>query len=266
MPEGDTIHRAARTLERGLSGLVVTGFRSPVAGLSQASLEGVTVARVEARGKHLLIHFNDGRVLRTHMRMSGSWHLYQPGESWRKPARQARVVIETPERVAVCFNAPDVELVRRAPALDLGPDLLDPDVEASEIAQRWRSMPDLPIGVAVMRQHLAAGIGNVYKSETLFLERLDPFARTGDLEDSALERLAARAQQLLRANMGDGPRTTRRRLRGSRYWVYGRSGKPCLQCGTRVRMRRQGVDGRSTYFCASCQGVSVSPSRESSSP
>ena len=269
MPEGDTIHRAADTMRRALRGARIDGFDSPLSHLRDVDLEGRTVTDVEARGKHLLIHFDDGRCLRTHMRMSGSWHLYAPGEAWRKPARQARVTLRTEDRVAVCFNAPDVELARsasRSRARGLGPDLLDPEVTPEAIVERWQSRPRQPIGVTVMRQHLAAGIGNVYKSEVLFLERVNPFVATGTLASEDLLRVARTAQRLLRENLSGGPRTTRRSLHGPRAWVYGRSGKPCLDCRSPIRMRRQGVDGRSTYYCPRCQGVSETPSSESSAP
>ncbi|CAN5135410.1 Fpg/Nei family DNA glycosylase [soil metagenome] len=262
MPEGDTIHRAAIVLRGALAGQTVRAFRTPLPAVEAAAqgLEGRTITAVEAHGKHLLIRFDDGRVLRTHMRMTGSWHHYRPGEAWRKPERRARVVIETEERVAVCFSAPEVEMlsgesaVQGGPVGRLGPDLLDPRVDLDEVVARWRSRPELPIGVAVMRQTLAAGIGNVYKSEVLFLCGIDPFARVGELEDEALHRVATTARRLLRANLRTTMRTTRRDFGGGRLWVYRKSGKPCAKCGTVIRMRRQGEDGRSTYWCEGCQG------------
>ncbi|MEZ4424105.1 MAG: DNA-formamidopyrimidine glycosylase family protein [Gemmatimonadota bacterium] len=260
MPEGDTIHRAARTLSRALVGQRVVAARSGVPGLGSrvSALSGCTVAAVEARGKHLLIHLDDGQTLRTHMRMTGSWHLYRPGERWRKPAARARVVLETDAWTAVCFNAPDIEL-ERSGRLDaeldarLGPDLLAEEFDADGVAARWASEPSLPIGVAVMRQRLAAGIGNVYKSELLFLLGIDPFVQTGGLPRATLRLLAREARTLLLANLGPGPRTTRRSLDPGRLWVYGRSGEPCRRCGTPIRMRRQGEEARSTYFCPVCQ-------------
>jgi len=194
--------------------------------------------------------------------MTGSWHLYRPGERWRKPERRARVVVGTDRAVAVCFSAPEVVLLAGAAAARggrtaaLGPDLLDEATDLTDVVRAWRSRPELPIGVAVMRQHLAAGIGNVYKSELLFLCRVDPFARTDDLDDRTLRQIADTARREMRRNLGPGPRTTRRATRGGRHWVYGRAGKPCYECGTRIRMRRQGDDGRSTYYCPACQEAS----------
>lgn len=261
MPEGDTLHRAAAGLRRFLVDDVVTRFESRAADVEAAGhdLVGQRVARVEARGKHLLMAFEDGRVLRTHLRMTGSWHLYRPGVPWKKPERRAVVVVGTERAVAVCFSAPEVELLdgaaaaRGGRAAGLGPDLLADGVLPAEVVAAWRSRPELPIGVTVMRQHLAAGIGNVYKSEVLFLCGVDPFRPTGELSDETLGEIAATAQREMRRNLGGGPRTTRHALDGGRYWVYGRSGDPCYECGTAIRLRRQGDDGRSTYFCPDCQ-------------
>lgn len=260
MPEGDTIFRAAGNLRRALVGHAVTRAAGSAADVTAArpTLVGSRIDDVRAAGKHLLVRFDDGRTLRTHMRMTGSWHLYRPGEPWRKPERGARVVLETAERVAVCFHAPEVELLppgaeARSAVGRLGPDLLADDTDPADIAARWGSRADLPIGVAVMRQQLAAGIGNVYKSETLFLCGIDPFRRVGDLGEDALLRIARTARRLMRANLdGRAPRTTRPGP-GGRLWVYGRSGRRCYRCGTVIRMRRQGEDGRSTYFCGTCQ-------------
>ncbi len=256
MPEGDTIHQAARTLARAIGGRRVLGWRSALPALEGADLAGRTVERVEARGKHLLVRFDDGRTLHTHMRMDGSWHIYRPGEPWPIGAHRAHAVIETEAWVAVCFDAPICELVRGEPAMvaRLGPDLLDPDADLEEALRRLRAHPDLPLGVAVMRQDLVAGIGNVYKSEVLFLTRLDPFAPVAARTDDELRRVLAEAQRLLRINVGRR-RRTRHRLRGDPHWVYDRSGEPCFACGALIAMSRQGDHGRSTYYCPTCQGV-----------
>jgi endonuclease-8 len=260
VPEGDTLRRTAAGLRPWLVGHTVRRFWTPVVAAARdgRGLEGQTVRSIEAVGKHLLIRFSGGRALRTHLRMAGSWHLYRPGERWRKPRRRARAVLETDDAVAVCFDAPEVEILtggaaeRGGRAAHLGPDLLDPSVDLDEVAERWRHRPHLPVGVALLRQSLAAGIGNVYKSEVLFLCGVDPFVRVGTLDVSTLRELAVVARREMRRNLVGGPRRTRRGP-GSRLWVYGRSGRPCLRCGTPVRMRRQGEDGRSTYFCPSCQ-------------
>ena len=259
MPEGDTIHRAARTLDRVLAGKTLAAVESPIVEIASAGLEGARISKVEARGKNLLVLFEDGRTLHTHMRMTGSWHVYRPGERWQRPRRQARVVLATDDFVTVCFDAPVVRLLGRGRAerdaalSTLGPDLLGPDFDAAEARRRLRLLDRVPIGEAVLSQSAVAGIGNVYKSEILFLCRVDPFAPIAAFPDSVLDRVLDTARRLMRETMQTGVRATRPSLSRERTWVYGRSGKPCRRCGTRIRMRRQGEAGRSTYWCPSCQ-------------
>jgi endonuclease-8 len=253
MPEGDTIHRTARTLAKAIGKRTVT--RCTLAD----DLVGRTVESVEARGKNLLVRFDDGRTLHTHMMMDGSWHIYRPGERWQRGTFAAVAVVETDAWVAVCFDAPVVELL--PPGVEpelvrrLGPDLLDPQADPSEAVSRMRAYGELPIGEALLRQHLVAGIGNVYKSEALFLARVDPFMKVAMLGDPTLESVLGHAQRLMKQNLVGHARVTRRRFSGARLWVYGRSGRPCLECGNRIRMRRQGEMARSTYYCPRCQGV-----------
>jgi endonuclease-8 len=265
LPEGDTIFRAARTLARRLEGKRVLGFRSTVPALVHARLEGRQVTHVEAVGKNLLVSFDDGRVLSTHMKMTGSWHVYHPGERWFLPAHRARAVIEVEDCVAVCFSAPVVELHATRRRLNearldrLGPDILAPDFDGEDAAARIATRPALPLGEAVLEQSLLCGIGNVYKSESLFLERLSPFAVIKDVARERLVRLIAQARTLMQRNLapGSGMRTTRG-LTASRHWVYRRAQEPCFECGTSIDMRRQGAALRSTYFCPACQGVEPS--------
>jgi endonuclease-8 len=260
VPEGDTILRAARTLQRAIGGRVVSGARTTVPRLDAASLVGRTVAAVEAKGKNLIVRFDDGRLLRTHMRMNGSWHVYRPGERWWKPERSARLVIETDAYVAVCFDAPVVELMRakdeavHRPLTTLGPDILGETFDRDEARARLRAMPEREVGDAILDQRAVAGIGNIYKSESLYLAGVDPFARVAALADATLDAILKRARALMRANVRDDPfvRSTRGGP-GGRYWVYRRSGRPCFKCGTAVKMRRQGEANRSTYYCARCQ-------------
>lgn len=265
MPEGDTIFRTAQVLRAALGGKRVAAVRSPLPGLANAGLAGRRVAGVEPRGKHLLVRFDDGRVLHTHMRMIGSWHVYRPGERWRKPAARARVVLEVEGEageaaVAVCFNAPVVELLtergaRRSPALaTLGPDVLSERFDAAEARRRLRAYGDRAIGEALLAQRALAGIGNVYKSETLFLRGVDPFCPVGSLSDAELDAIVGEARALMSANLGPRPRRTVPARHGAGpLWVYGRSGEPCRRCGTTIRMRRQGEAARSTYWCPACQ-------------
>lgn len=253
MPEGDTIHRAARTLRRWLGGREVTAARSVRAGVDAGALVGQTVVGVEARAKHLLIRFSGGPVLHTHMKMTGSWHVYRRGERWRRAAADARFVIEADDRVAVCFTAPVVELLTAAgvdqhPALArLGPDVLANPLDREEILRRARSRPgDTPIGDLLLDQGVVGGIGNIWRSEALFLGGVDPHTPTAVIDDALLGRLIDTASALMTASV-DG-RAGRPRPR-----VYGRTGRPCPRCGTPVRSERMGQDNRMAHWCPSCQ-------------
>lgn len=265
MPEGDTIFRTATVLHAALSGRRIVAARAQAQpGLRRvpdlSRLVGLSVTTVEARGKHLLIGFENGLTIRSHLRMTGSWHRYRPGESWRRPARQATAILETDDAVVVAFNTPVVELLtpselrRSGPLNTLGPDLLSRSIDAEEALIRLRARDSAELGNALLDQRAVAGIGNVYKSEVLFLCGIDPFAPVSELEDEALHRVSATARRLLRANLRTTMRTTRRDFGGERLWVYRKSGKPCAKCGTIIRMRRQGEEGRSTYWCEGCQG------------
>jgi endonuclease-8 len=204
--------------------------------------DGVTVAAVDAAGKHLLIRFDDGTALRTHLRMTGSWHLYRAGERWRKPPHLARATVEVPGWVAVCFSAPVVSF--DADVDHLGPDLTTADADLDAAAARLSARGDEEIGVALLDQRVAAGIGNMWKSETLWSCRVDPFSAVGDLDDRTRRQLLATASKLLRASVG---------AQRPAMNVYRRRGQPCRRCGAPIQMRRQGAQQRSTYWCARCQ-------------
>jgi endonuclease-8 len=264
MPEGDTIFRTATVLRRALlGGQVRRAFAQPRPGLPRVPtltpLVGSRVEAVEARGKHLLIGFSGGLWVRTHMRMKGSWHRYAPGSPWRLARSRASCVLETESAVAVCFDAPEVELLteaelgRHAALRSLGPDLLAADFDADEAVRRLRSRPSATIGEALLDQRALAGIGNVVKSETLFMERLDPWAPIASFSDTQLQALVDRARGLLAANTGGRRVTTGISAPGRSLWVYGRAGRPCRRCGTLIRTARQGEQGRTTYWCPRCQ-------------
>lgn len=271
MPEGDTLFRTAAGLRPYLVGRTVTAARTggPGAVPQVGRIVGHEITAVETLGKNLLIRFDNGLEIRTHLRMNGSWHRYRPGERWRRPPSRARLVLEVPGAVAVCFDAPVVELLeQRAEALHpslgrLGPDLLAPDFDAEEAIRRLRdpSSAEVAIAEALLDQGALAGIGNVYKNELLWIERVSPFLAVVDLGDDVLERLVASARRLLIANAtaGHGPErvtTTGDRGAPGPLYVYGRTGRPCRRCGTRISSIRQGRDiPRTTYWCAACQGA-----------
>ena len=266
MPEGDTLFRTAAGLRPHLVGRVVQVARARLPGPQAHRLIGSTVTEVEAYGKHLLIRFDSGLELRSHLGMNGSWHRYRPGERWRRAPSRAHLVLEVPNAVAVLFDAAAVELYETRiehlhPVLTaLGPDLLADDFDATEAVRRLSGTrrASLTIAEALLDQRALAGIGNVYKNETLFLERVDPFAQTGEQDAATLERLVITARRLMRANTGTHVRDTiggdRPRGPRERLWVYGRAGRPCRRCGTLIESRRHGDLPRITYWCPACQG------------
>ncbi|HSP20643.1 MAG TPA: DNA-formamidopyrimidine glycosylase family protein [Myxococcaceae bacterium] len=274
MPEGDTIHRAARTLHRALAGKPVVRFETGLAQLSRvdddAPIAGRTVERVRSVGKHLLLEFSGDLVLRTHMRMNGSWHVYRPGERWQRPRAAMRVVVETADFQAVAFDVPVAEFrtgraLARDPAVArLGPDVLDPGFDEAEAVRRLRERASMGIGEALLDQRALAGIGNVFKSEVCFAERVHPFTPVSTLQDEALLRLVRTARRFLAMNVLESSggrmvtytglrRTTGRGDPSARLWVYGRGGEPCRECGERIVLQKRGLDARSTYFCPACQ-------------
>jgi endonuclease-8 len=278
VPEGDTLHRTALVLRDVLAGRRVIAARGRPDGVALGRVVGSTVERVEARGKHLLIGFSNGLTLHTHLRMHGSWHRYRDREPWRRSAARAVAVLEVPGAVAVCFDAPTVELldsrvVALHPALAaLGPDLLAADPDLAEAVTRLRAPTRraMPIGEALLDQTAQAGLGNVYRSEVCFIERVDPFAPVGELDDATLERLVGTAARLMAANVGGPGRTTtvdalgaepgsaQIRRPGSNVYVYGRTGRPCRRCGSRVQSRVTGALPRRVYWCPRCQPARAS--------
>jgi len=273
LPEGDSILRAARGLHRALAGRTISRFDSVFPHLTHPledrPLVGQVIDRVEARGKHLLMWFSGGIVLRSHMRMHGSWHLYRPAERWQRPRHEMRIVLETPDIIAVAFNVPIAEFAsadtidRTEPLRDLGPDLLREDFDPATAIARIQQRGDMEIADALLDQRALAGIGNIYKSESLFASGVNPFTPVSQLTSGQLERIVAKATTFMRANAGEGigamhtyaglRRTTGRFDPAARFWVYGRAGKPCRRCGTAVRRARQGPYARSTYWCPQCQ-------------
>lgn len=258
MPEGDTVHRTARRLEQALVGEVLTrtDFRVPQAATSD--LAGAEVVASLARGKHLLLRIGAGHTLHTHLAMEGAWHLHRPGSRWRRPAHEARVVLETDRWQAVGFALGVVELLPRdgeeAAVAHLGPDLLGPDWDADVALARLQAAPDVTVVTALLDQQNLAGIGNIYACETLFLGGIHPHTPVGDVP--GLPRLVQRARTLLATNLDRDVRTTTGSLaRGRRTWVHGRAGRPCRRCGSRIELEMFGRSGRqrATYWCPHCQ-------------
>ena len=276
MPEGDTIFRSARALNRALAGKVVTRFETAYAHLASVDddrkIAGRTVELVEARGKWLLIYFSGDLILVTHMRMNGSWHLYRTGERWRRSRRDMRIVIETADWSAVGFAVPVAEfhsaasLLRKTMIPSLGPDLLKQDIDFAGVLAGMLEHVDEQIAEVLLNQRVMAGIGNVYKSETCFICGVNPFRQVRTLDRSQLERLVFAARKFLALNVAEDAegeistyaglrRTTHTSNQSARLWVYGRRGEPCRRCGTPIEMRKQGVGARTTFWCPACQPI-----------
>jgi endonuclease-8 len=251
MAEGDTILRAARRIEEAIGGerleVSAPNPRGRAAGIGR--LEGRTLEGADARGKHLLLRFDD-LVLHSHLGMSGSWHVYRRGAAWRKPPGAAWAVLKGSGSEAVQFGGPTLRVLaagalRRDPALSrLGPDILAPDFDAAAVARSLRTDPHRALGDALLDQALVAGIGNIFKSEACFAARLDPWQPVGALTDEQLRRVIGAAHDLMREAVANGrhPRA-----------VYRRAGRPCPICATEIRSRGQGDANRTTYWCPSCQ-------------
>jgi endonuclease VIII len=275
MPEGDTIYRTAQALQRHLAGRIVTRFESVFPALTRIDrdrpLAGRTVEQVISRGKHILMTLTGDLVLHTHMRMHGSWHGYAPGVRWRLPARDMRVLVATAEFVAVGFNVPVAELLtsrellRHRALRELGPDLMDEGFDLEAAVQRARAQGRAAIADVLLNQRVVAGIGNVFKSEILFVTGTYPFAPASDVSDADLVRIMRVARDLLRANRSDRGRLTPARGRRTRdsldpdasLWVYERGGKPCRKCGTPIDSKKTGLNARVTYWCPRCQPVQL---------
>jgi endonuclease VIII len=273
MPEGDTIFRTAQALNRHLAGRIVTRFESVFPALTRIDhdrpLAGRTVERVISRGKHILMTFSGDLLLHTHMRMHGSWHGYSPGVRWRMPARDMRVLVETAEFVAVGFNVPVAELLtprelQRHEALrELGPDLLDEPFDLETAAQRAHAEGRRAIADVLLNQRVVAGIGNVFKSEILFVAGVHPFTPASEISSADVKKILGVGRELLRANAMirgrvapyRGRRTRASLDPGASLWVYGRGGQPCRKCGTPIQSKKTGVDARRTYWCPLCQPI-----------
>jgi endonuclease-8 len=272
LPEGDTIFRAARTLQRALAGRVVTAFESVYPALTRvdhdAPIAGRVVEAVSSRGKHLLIAFSGDLILHTHMRMHGSWHIYKPGERWHAPRHEMRILIATGRYVAVGFSIPVAEFLTPAalaghPQLRLlGPDLASDAFDRADVLRRAGEQPDRTIEELLLDQRVLSGIGNVLKSEILFVARVHPFTPMSRIDPATFDRVIDVARRLMKMNTLEQSRSmtavTGRRTTGSldpaaKLFVYGRGGKPCRTCGTPVQARKSGADARLTYWCPHCQ-------------
>jgi endonuclease VIII len=257
VPEGDAVWRTARRLHAALAGRVLTRSDFRVPRFATADLSGQTVTETVSRGKHLLTRTDAGITVHTHLRMDGSWQV-RPAAERASGGHRIRLILANDTWQAVGYLLGIVEILATAAEQrtvgHLGPDLLGPDWDPAEAERRLRADPARPVGEALLDQRNLAGIGNIYKAETLFLRGVDPWRPVGEVAD--LTAMIGLAQRLLDANKErPGIITTGSQRRGEETWVYGRAGRPCRRCGTPVRSADQGRDpeGRVTYWCPSCQ-------------
>jgi len=274
MPEGDTIFRASRSLNKALAGQLVTGFETVLPKLSRvdfdAPVTGRTVESVKSRGKWMFMTFSGDLVLLTHMLMNGSWHIYRPGETWQKRSIDMRIVVKTQSVWAVAFNVPIAEfhnldtLRRREGFRNLGQDVLADEFDGAKSVASLRARGDLQVGEALLTQSLMAGLGNVFKSEVCFACGINPFRPMETLGDDEVACLVRKAREYMLANVTESSgdqvityigmrRTTGRSNAQERLWVYRRANDACRRCGQPIQSRKQGKDARTTFWCPLCQ-------------
>jgi endonuclease-8 len=265
MPEGDTLARISAVLRPLLVGKEIRRAHGRPGGAQLERVVGRTVTSVEHRGKHLLIDFDSGVTLHTHLGLHGSWHRYRRGEMWRRSMDRVGALLETDDWVVACFDAPTVELLEtRAVPLHpvlrtLGSDTAKTefDVEAALASLRSARFATMPIGDALLDQSAVAGFGNVYRSELPFLERLNPFTPVAEVSDDKLRSLLERGAMLVKLNSRGGARVTTSAGTPSDTYVYGRTGRPCLRCRTPIKsavtLRTPNSPPRRVYWCPTCQ-------------
>jgi endonuclease-8 len=255
MPEGDTIHRAARRIDAALVGKPIVAIETPQPRHAldrwPERLEGRPVRAVDAHGKHLFIRFEGDLTLHSHLRMTGAWGVYRRGERWRRARRRAWLVLRTAEHEVVEFDGPVLELMTDSRTrfdrrlAQLAPDVLADELDERGFLSRLREDDQSRgLGEALLDQRNLAGVGNVWKSEGCFLAGADPWRRLAELPDDAVLRVVREIRALMRASV-EGHRGER--------WVFERTGRPCRRCGTPIRARGQGDDNRTTYWCPRCQ-------------
>lgn len=257
MPDGEGITRAASALRTALAGSQMVRFDAPQL-IGPTPQAGRTIERVGRRGTHLKIGWDDGVVLHTNLRWSGSWHLYRRGDTWRRAYEQMSVAIEVADWVAVCFNAALVETYRipdrrRHPGMGrLGPDLGTPDADLAAVVNLLLSYPDraTPVADVLLDQRVMRGVGNVLRCEVLWARELSPFAPADALSEHDAIGLVNTAATMLRADLHHQRRATAHDHKAG-LAVYGRNGQRCQRCGETIECRP--VARRVLYWCHGCQ-------------
>jgi endonuclease VIII len=257
MPEGDTIHRAANRIRVLLAGKIPNEIVTPHPRHTyehwSEQLSGRAIASVDAHGKHLFVRFEGNLTLHSHLRMTGAWGVYRPGQRWGRSSRRAWLAMKVAEGEAVQFDGPVLALreeseLRADPRLAaLGPDILAEDFDVSAVLRRLhRSEPSRALGEALLDQRVVAGIGNIWKAEACFAAGVDPWRPVGDVEEEEALTVIALARERMAESVHSGFHARPRA-------VYRRAGMPCPRCGKRIRSRGQGEENRVTYWCPHCQ-------------
>lgn len=257
MPEGDTIHAAARRVAAALVGKEIVAIETPQQRHAMdrwpERLAGRPVRGVDAHGKHLFLRFDGDLTIHSHLRMGGMWGVYEHGRRWSRSPRRAWLVIRTPDHEIVEFDGPVLELMTESRTrfdqrlAALGPDVLGRELDEALFLARLRDDdPTRGIGDALLDQRNIAGIGNVWKSEACFDAGLDPWRRVADISDEEALAVVRAARSRMQASVSRGGH-----IRGLQ--VYDRPGRPCPRCSARIRARGQGDDNRTTYWCPGCQ-------------
>jgi endonuclease VIII len=257
MPEGDVVWRTARQLDEALTGRVLERSDFRVPRFATTDLTGRVVTETVSRGKHLLTRVDGGVTVHTHLRMDGSWRI-RPAGGYLPRDHRIRLVLGNQDRQALGYQLGIVEVLATEHEArvvgHLGPDLLGPDWDPAEAVRRLREEPGRPIGEALLDQRNLAGIGTLYRAETLFLRGVSPWRPAAEVD--GLTELVTLARRLLDANKERvGQVTTGARVRGQETWVYNRAGQPCRRCRTPVSKASQGAapQERNVFWCPRCQ-------------
>jgi endonuclease-8 len=268
MPEGDTIHNAAKRVGAALVGSEIRSIETPHPRHGKdrwpERLAASDVRSVDARGKHLFVRFDNGLTLHSHLRMGGAWGVYPRGGRWHRSPQRAWLVIRTDDHEVVQFDGPVLELMtdgrtrfdRRIAAL--GPDLLQDAFDEDDYLRRLRENdPTRGIGDALLDQRILAGIGNIWKNEGCFLAGVSPWRRVRDVSDDEALEIVRGIRPLMKASAERGGRITTfegdARRNEWRTWVHERAGMGCRRCATKIRARGQGDDNRTTFWCPECE-------------
>jgi endonuclease VIII len=257
VPEGDTLHNAAKRVGGALVGKEILSLETPHPRFRMdrwpERLAGRGVRQVDARGKHLFVRFEGDLTLHSHLRMTGKWGVYQQGQRWTRSPRRAWLVVRTAEHDVVQFDGPVLELMTDSRTrfdlrlAALGPDIVAEGFDEAAFLRRLREDdPTRGIGDALLDQRLVAGIGNLWKAEACFFAEVDPWRPTGEVSDGEVLAIVRGVRPLMQEAARGG-------FQERDAQVFERHGRPCPRCGTIIRAHGQGDDNRTTYWCPNCQ-------------